>query len=258
MAANGNPREQVFMRRTILVTLLLVATAQSPAAGPGPSMDALASTSTGASAELRGLFQYLADAPLFTDCRTRRSYPVAMEQGYSGLERAYLAARGRPGEPMLATLRGRLLPRPAMEGSSPVETLVVETFADLQPGRDCGTEAEVPLTGTRWRLIALDGSPISVKSKRRIPHLQINAATRSVGGYSGCNPFSGNYTQTGDALGFGTLSGTLRACPAEAAMEQGFFDALKRTDRFRIWSRVLELYQGDALLARFRAESTPR
>ena len=246
------------MPRTILVTLLLLATNQCPASGPGPSMDGPVGAVTAASIKLRGLFQYLADAPLFTDCRTGQSYPVAMEDGYVGLERAYLAARARPGEPMLATLRGRFLSRPAVDRRSPAETLVVETFTDLQPATDCGLAAEVPLTGTRWSLVSLDGSPISVKSERRIPHLQINAATRSVGGYSGCNPFSGNYTQTGDALGFGTLSGTLRACPDEDAMEQGLFDALKRTDRFRIRGRTLELYQGGALLARFRAESPPR
>ena len=83
---------------------------------------------------LRGMFSYLADAASFTECLTGRRFPVAQERDYLALERAYLGARQTPGEPLLATLVGRLTTRPVGEGEALKDATVVERFDRVWPG----------------------------------------------------------------------------------------------------------------------------
>jgi uncharacterized lipoprotein NlpE involved in copper resistance len=89
----------------------------------------------------RGMFSYMADAALFEDCSDGARYPVAQEGDYLALERAYLAARREPGEALLATVVGRVEPRPPMEGEGARETLVVAEFVEIRAGY-CGEVAE--------------------------------------------------------------------------------------------------------------------
>jgi copper homeostasis protein (lipoprotein) len=91
---------------------------------------------------MEGEFVYLADAGLFTDCRTGARYPVAMEKDNAALERAYAAARTTPGAPVLVVLEGRFERRPRMEGDGTQETLIVEKFIETRPGGTCN--AAVP------------------------------------------------------------------------------------------------------------------
>jgi len=65
-----------------------------------------------------GEMRYMADAALFTDCRTGRTLPIAMEADYLKMERAYLKAVVEPGAPMYVTFEGFIVPRPKMEGES--------------------------------------------------------------------------------------------------------------------------------------------
>ena len=58
---------------------------------------------------LRGMVLYFADAARFTECRSGRSFPVAMEADFVALQRAYLEARQLPQTPVLATVEGRTL-----------------------------------------------------------------------------------------------------------------------------------------------------
>ena len=86
---------------------------------------------------LRGMYSYMADAALFTDCRTGRSYPVALEGDNRMLERAYMATPHEPGEALLVTLEGRIVERMPMEGPGPVPTLLPEKFLGISPGTGC-------------------------------------------------------------------------------------------------------------------------
>jgi len=235
------------MSRLLLLSLLLTGVV---AASP---VDPATKAAPPASAEYQGLFQYLADAALFTDCRSGQRYPVAMEQAYLELERAYLAAGSGPGEPVLVRVRGHIERRPGMEANRPVATLVLEAIGRVGPGQECGPLAAMPLSGTRWRLFELGGTAVAPRHPQHTPEILLDPRIRSVSGYSGCNRFRGQFTQDGEGLRFSSLAGTLRACVEEAAMERNFFDALKRTERFRITDGVLELRHGDTTLARLRA-----
>jgi copper homeostasis protein (lipoprotein) len=82
-------------------------------------------------------FQYMADAALIRLCDSGERYPVAMEQAYIELERAYLASRVAPGAPAGVLVKGSLQPRPAMEGDQKVMTYIVEAFHSISPNVHC-------------------------------------------------------------------------------------------------------------------------
>ena len=84
----------------------------------------------------RGEFVYFADSAVFTACASGRQWPVAMEEDYVAMEKAYLNSRLQPKAPLLVSLQGRIEMRKPMEG--PVrEHLVVEKFKGSKPGATC-------------------------------------------------------------------------------------------------------------------------
>lgn len=89
-----------------------------------------------------GEMRYMADAARFTDCRTGRSYPIAMEADYVKMERAYLEAVGEPGGPLCVTFEGFIVPRPKTEGDGLETTVVIERFINVWPEEKCGRGPE--------------------------------------------------------------------------------------------------------------------
>ncbi|MGH7332248.1 MAG: copper resistance protein NlpE N-terminal domain-containing protein [Candidatus Rokuibacteriota bacterium] len=81
----------------------------------------------------RGMYMYLADAGLFTECLTGQRWPVAQEGANATLEAAYLRARLSPGALLLASVEGRVAIRPRVEGPGTQPTLIVDRF--LMSGR---------------------------------------------------------------------------------------------------------------------------
>lgn len=106
---------------------------------------------------LTGMFTYLADAAVIILCADGRQLPVATENDYISLERAYLQADISPGQPLLVSVDGLITQRPAMEESQPPRpTLVVERFIEVQPHGTCGNPpADMHLCGSRWNLVQL-------------------------------------------------------------------------------------------------------
>ena len=194
---------------------------------------------------MQGMFRYMADAALFQECRTGRSYPVAMEQAYIEVERAYLALEGRaPGAPVLAVLEGRLAERPAMEGP-PRTHLVIERFSRLVPGRDCaGATADAELTNTYWRILRIGGAAVGTEEGRREPHLVLRAGeTPAFNATVGCNMMRGGYTLEGEALTLGDAAMTMMACPPPLdTRERALAEALAEVAAWAVNGTTLELF----------------
>jgi len=87
---------------------------------------------------MRGMFRYMADAGLFTECVTGQRWPVAQEADNAALEREYLKVRRDPGGPVLVSVEGRVAMRPTMEGGGLQPTLVPERFVGAFPDETCG------------------------------------------------------------------------------------------------------------------------
>ena len=206
---------------------------------------------------MRGMYRYFADAGLFTECLTRRKWPVAQEKDNAALESAYAKARLTPGEELLVNLEGQVAMRPKMEGQGAQLTLVVERFIGIWPGETCGARfSSAPLENTYWKLTRLGGKPVSVAAKQREPHFVLDNKTKRIAGSGGCNRFTGTYQQNGDRLTFGKMAMTFMACSEEMEIERDFVGVLEQVRSWRILGDHLELIDGSgALLARLEARA---
>jgi len=207
---------------------------------------------------MRGMYRYFADAGLFTECLTRRKWPVAQEKDNAALESTYAKARLTTGEELLVNLEGQVAMRPKIEGQGAQPTLVVERFIGVWPGETCGARfSSAPLENTYWKLTRLGGKPVSVAAKQREPHFVLNNKTQRIAGSGGCNRFMGGYElQSGDRLTLGKLAMTFMACPEGMETERDFTAALEQVRSWKILGEHLELYDGSgAFLARFEARA---
>jgi len=86
---------------------------------------------------MSGMYSYMADAGIFKECRTGKSWPVAMEADNSGLEGAYMDQNSEPGEDLFVTFTGRLELRFPMEGNTKRIFVIVDSFGEIHPARSC-------------------------------------------------------------------------------------------------------------------------
>ncbi len=111
-------------------------------------------------------------------------------------------------------------------------------------------------TGIRekyWKLIELNGRPVSVREGGREPHLIIKQEGDRVTGHSGCNGFSGTCELNEDTgrIRFSKMAATRMACIGDNT-EGDFFKALEQADNFTTDGKFLSLNKARmAPLARF-------
>ncbi len=86
---------------------------------------------------LKGVYSYIADAAIFTDCKTQNKYPVAFEGDNIALEEAYLKTVKNSGDKIFVTLLGHFEKRPKMDGKDSVDFLIVDKFEKIQLDKNC-------------------------------------------------------------------------------------------------------------------------
>jgi copper homeostasis protein (lipoprotein) len=206
---------------------------------------------------LRGMYRYMADAGLFTDCLTGQRWPVATLDNNASLEHAYLAARREPGQALLVRVDGEVRQMPNMEGKGRQPTLVVRRFIDVKPNESCGSRnGSDGLLDVHWSLTVLNGGSVGagMSGATRDASLTLHSKDQRVSGSGGCNRLVGSYTHDGGALRFGQMAGTMMACPEGMETEKEFLETLPRVTGWRIADAHLELLDaGGAVLARFEA-----
>ena len=185
------------------------------------------------------------------------------------LEQAYLrlfsAGGGNPG--VLATVAGRVLPRPAPEGRPQRNTLVVDGFISLggdacppevtavaMSGRP-NTSARAALENMRWKLERLHEQPVEAIEKQREPHIILQSASRRVTGSGSCNQLLLGYALERSTLRFTEGVVTARTCDTGMRQESAFLAALAAVTSFNMEARTLRLFDAQGrVVARFRAE----
>lgn len=87
---------------------------------------------------LSGLYTYLADAAVFKDCATGKTFPVVNN---IALEQGYLQARKAPGEPVFLMLNGHFSVQPSMEEGLMQKALVPEPDGKVtfDSSKDCNS-----------------------------------------------------------------------------------------------------------------------
>lgn len=125
-------------RLQLALVLLTCALAACQPGGEGESAPSPETTASKATATaFMGMYRYMADAAVFRDCASGRSYPVLIEAGHLPLERAYLAQRGEPGAEVLALFDAEVVMRAPEPGLPARAHLRVLRFDRLRPGDDC-------------------------------------------------------------------------------------------------------------------------
>lgn len=108
------------------------------------------------------------------------------------------------------------------------------------------TSDAIHLSGTQWRRVDDD---------QAMPHpATMEFAAARASGYTGCNNWFADVTQDGEALRFGPIGTTRRACLAEPAQatERNFLSVLERT-RYGHYDRdaLVLLDENQTVIARF-------
>ena len=109
-------------------------------------------------------------------------------------------------------------------GGGVAPTEAVSVAQDVKP--------DVSLTNTYWKLVELNGGPVEPGEGKEL-HMILKGQDQ-VGGYSGCNQFTGSYTATGDGLSFGPIAGTRRMCENVMDQEFAFLQALESSSGYEI------------------------
>ncbi|MBU3750965.1 MAG: META domain-containing protein [Mycobacterium sp.] len=190
----------------------------------------------------------LADAPSVTLGQTQFGVaglpaPIAFAVSYPGsavVPGATYSARAR------VTSGDRLLFTTTV--SNPVDPfnpvplqLVLEPVAVAEPT----PVPDAALTGTYWKLVEVQGTPVSVADQTREPNLVLAQDGRFAGA-AGVNRLMGGYSLAGESLTFTQVAATLMAgAPEEMQQEQAILAALDLVRGFRISGNDLSLV-GDA------------
>ncbi len=86
---------------------------------------------------MRGMYFYMADAAIFTDCATGKKVSVANN---AQLERDYAAARGSDTKPVLLTVDGHFTLEANPDSGEKVKTLVPDRNARFEAGKNCDSK----------------------------------------------------------------------------------------------------------------------
>ncbi|ATM94720.1 copper homeostasis/adhesion lipoprotein NlpE [Yersinia frederiksenii] len=86
---------------------------------------------------LSGMYKYFADAAVFTDCATGKTFPV---ENNIALEKGYLNARKNAGEPVFLRLNGHFDIRPSMEEGRSDKTLIPADNIQFIANKNCDSK----------------------------------------------------------------------------------------------------------------------
>lgn len=131
---------------------------------------------------------------------------------------------------------------------------VVARFVRAVVGAPAGSGEVSGITGVEWRLVRLNGAPVSTPSDRR-PTLFLDGTARRVTGSAGCNRYGGRFSLKGSSLTFSNLATTRKRCPEGMELEEAFLKALARAKTHNARGGRLSLSDGRDEVAVFERVS---
>ncbi|WP_210521696.1 META domain-containing protein [Hymenobacter terricola] len=157
-------------------------------------------------------------------------------------------------------LLGAALLAAACQPTRPAATAATPTVPDSPAVAPAATPAEPPGGGSeklfahRWTLTEAAGQPVTSTGDAREAHLLFFPPSR-LSGATGCNRLTGTFELTGTGqMKFSPLATTRMMCPEPAAAaETRFVQALGTVKTYYVTDAALELRDGTAVVARFRA-----
>lgn len=98
------------------------------------TLDAVDSKLPSTAMPMKGQFQYMADAGVFQDCATGKTFAIADN---AELERAYAAARGKNNAPVLLVVEGHFTLQVSRDSGQLQKVLVADKGVKFKPGKTC-------------------------------------------------------------------------------------------------------------------------
>lgn len=154
--------------------------------------------------------------------------------------------------PTRILLLGTALLAAACQPTRPAATVAARPVPD-SPAAPAGGGSE-KLYAHRWTLTEAAGQPMTPTGDAREAHLLFSPPNR-LSGATGCNRLTGTFALAGTGqLTFSPLATTRMMCPEPAAAaEIRFVQALGTVKTYYVTDADLELRDGTAVVARFRA-----
>jgi heat shock protein HslJ len=127
--------------------------------------------------------------------------------------------------------------------------LAVAGCVPQQQGEGTMSNVARNLSG-KWRVVTLGGGTLPPTA-----NVTLDFAAKTVSGSSGCNNYSGSYTQKGTDLSFGPTAMTRKACPPQLMdIETGFAKALASVTAYDMNSGRLRLLVGEHVIMQAQRE----
>ncbi len=106
-----------------------------------------------------------------------------------------------------------------------------------------------PLANTSWTLVSMNIGQITLPTTTLTV---VFAADFTLSGNGGCNPYSGNYSLSGNTIAVGPLATGLASCGEEVdQQEQQYFSLLRSVTSYQLIETQLVLYSGGQEVLRF-------
>lgn len=189
------------------------------------------------SVKLRGMLSYESGRAVIQECTSGQSFPVTGAAEYRQLVQTYLDTPHSYAEPLLVSIRGKLV-----KETNGAEQIIVELFKRFYPDRDCeGNPTKTNLTGTTWRLIEVNGQQVTPNEKIQQPYFILDPKEKKWKGVGICNSIYGTYLVKGEVFLIKRLISSRMACPEGMDVETSFIRALESTETYQINGDLLQL-----------------
>lgn len=130
--------------------------------------------------------------------------------------------------------------------------LITGDLADHYKLTKQAEQADLKLTGIRWKLTELMGQAVPATEPDMTPYLEFGADNR-VSGFAGCNQFTGAYEAEGLRLSFKPMATTQKAC-LNGSVEDQFLSTIQGIDNYSLNDSGLAFYKArTAAMAHFIA-----
>lgn len=205
--------------------------------------------------QFHGMYSYMADSGVFTECLTGQRWLVAQEADNAALESLYLEYAEIPNQPLLVEVTGYMESRPNPDTGKLHSNLVVSKADDIWPGETCGELGyNENLLNTYWKLTRLNDGPVEVYEDQREPAIILASEDNRLSGSDGCNRIMGGYQLREDKLKFNRIASTMMACQQGMETAQSMHFMLEKVRYWKIEGLHLELADSDGhVMARFEA-----
>lgn len=200
------------------------------------------------------------EAAWFSECQSGQRWRIQPSPRADEAARQYdelMAARKGAPAPALLELRGHL-DGPSEAGK--VSRLEIDTLARFWPHESCRRDIlppTQPLQETTWVLTELRGERVPDRGIAEPAHLKFRQGGRLTG-TTGCNRLQAAYVRDGARLSIPRPMITRMTCPQVLQVqEQSLLAVLRATRVYRMVGNVLELRDGEIVLARLMVSEMP-